>query len=191
MKLAANLEDFEGLIFKTTVLVLPHVEDDFDDVQQLLRIKVWKVLAKYDPARSQMTVKAYVFGCLMNYKKDLKKRRRRGELFIEDLLPDHPSGDGQRHDGSSAFEARHLAVSQDVAFLAVEDETPLLPNTLNDLERRVIGLLMLEYTATEISRTLSIGPKRLRAVRNDIERKMMDWRPSAVHQPAPLDAVAA
>lgn len=190
MKLAANLEDFEGLIFKTTVLVLPHVEDDFDDVQQLLRIKVWKVLAKYDPARSKMTVKAYVFGCLMNYKKDLKKRRRRGELFIEDLMPDD-HGDGQRQDGSSAFEARHLAVSQDAAFLAVEDEAPLLPNTLSDLERRVIGLLMLEYTATEISRTLSIGPKRLRVVRNDIERKMMDWRPTAVHQDAPLEALAA
>jgi DNA-directed RNA polymerase specialized sigma24 family protein len=184
MKLAVNLEDFEGLIFTTTVRLMPYVEEDFDDVQQLLRIKVWKAYESYDPSRSRLPLKQYVFGCLVNYTKDIKKRRHRNVLFLEDLMP-APSDDGGRRD---KFHAQYLALPEDQAFVAVEDEIPMLPNTLTDLERRVIGFLMLDYTATEISRTLGVGPKRLRAIRDKIEEKMADWRPTAESQVELLEA---
>lgn len=174
-----DLEQFEGLIFKTTVMLMPHVEDDFDDVQQLIRIKIWKAYEAYDPERSRLTLRAYVFGCMVNFTKDLKKRRHRGHLFIEDIAP-KGGDDGGRHD---RFYAQYLAVAQETVFLDAEDEVPVLPNTLDCLERRVIGLLMLDYTAAEISRTLSVGPTRLRSIRDNIERKMADWRPTAIHQP--------
>lgn len=177
MSLAVNLEDFEGLIFRTTVMLMPYVEEDFDEVQQLLRIKVWKAYEKYDPSRSKMTCKAYVFGCMFNYTKDLKKRRRRNLVYIEDF---------RTETGAERFEGRNLAVDAETVFLAVEDERPVLPNTLTELERRVIGLLMLDYTATEISRTLGVGPKRLRGIRDKIEEKMADWRPCAVREQDPI-----
>lgn len=169
MKLAVSLEDFEGLIFRTTVMLMPYVEEDFDEVQQLLRIKVWKAYEKYDPARSKLPIKAYVFGCLMNYKKDLVKRRHRNLAYIEDFRTEA---------GTERFEGRNLSVDADTVYLNVEDEKPILPNTLTGIERRVIGFLLMDYTATEISRTLGIGPKRLRGIRDKIEEKMADWRPS-------------
>jgi DNA-directed RNA polymerase specialized sigma24 family protein len=176
---SADLEQFEGLLFRTTVLLMPYVEEDFDDVRQLLRIKVWRAYESYDSSRSKMTVKAFVFGCLYNYAKDIRKRRHRGDLFIEDLAP--AAADASRPRGASAtdrFYAQYLAVSQELAFFDVEDEAPTLPNTLTETERQVIGFLLLDYTATEITRTLGVGPKRLRAIRDRIEEKMEDWRPN-------------
>jgi hypothetical protein len=154
---SADLEQFEGLLFRTTVLLMPYVEEDFDDVRQLLRIKVWRAYESYDSSRSKMTVK----------------------VFIEDLAP--AAADASRPRGASAtdrFYAQYLAVSQELAFFDVEDEAPTLPNTLTETERQVIGFLLLDYTATEITRTLGVGPKRLRAIRDRIEEKMEDWRPN-------------
>lgn len=175
---SADLEQFEGLLFKTTVLLMPYVEEDFDDVRQLLRIKVWRAYESYDSSRSKLTVKAFVFGCLYNYAKDIRKRRHRSELFIEDLAPASASDiGGFFSQQQERFYAHYLAVPQEIAFLDVEDEAPVLPNTLTEEERQVIGFLLLDYTATEITRTLGVGPKRLRAIRDRIEEKMGDWRP--------------
>jgi DNA-directed RNA polymerase specialized sigma24 family protein len=180
---SADLEQFEGLIFKTTVRIKPYLEDDFDDVRQALRIKVWKAYESYDPARSKLPLQRYVFGCLVNFTKDLKKRRHRGLLYLSDFMQNDT---GSERPVTGSFEATYLSVSEEEAFLHIEDEVPMLPNTLTSLEKRVIGFLMLDYSATEISRTLGIGPTRLRSIRNDIERKMMDWRPTAVHAPEPV-----
>lgn len=185
MKLAAvNLEDFEGLVFRTTVRLMPFVEvmeTDFSEVQQLLRIKVWKAYESYDPSRSKLPLKQYVFGCLVNYTKDLKKQaarvRKNGSVvFIEDF---------KRRDVESNdhFDGRYLAIDADAAYVSVEDEAPMLPNTLTTLELRVIGFLMLDYSMTEIQTSLEIGPKRLRAVRDEIQAKMADWRPTAQRVP--------
>lgn len=178
-----DLADYEGLVFRTAVMLEPYVELDFDETQQLLRLKIWNVSQKFDPARSKMPLKRYIFGCLLNYTKDLKKSgfrtRKRGlPAYIEDLTH---HGDGS--ETTSHFEMCYLSVSAETAFIAAEDEAPHLPNTLDELERRVIGMLMLDYTATEISKTLSVGPKRLRSIRNGIEQKLADWKPTVMPEP--------
>ena len=45
-----TLRHYEGLIFRTARFAAPLVEDDFEDVQQVLRIKCWRALLAYDPA---------------------------------------------------------------------------------------------------------------------------------------------
>jgi hypothetical protein len=45
------LWDYEGLIQSTARMVEPRVEYDFDDVASVVRIKAWRAIAAYNPAR--------------------------------------------------------------------------------------------------------------------------------------------
>lgn len=192
MSLAAvHLEDFEGLIFKTAVMLTPYVEEDFDDICQLLRIKAWKAYESYRPERSKLPLKRYVFGCLVNYTKDLRKRKKRGVLFIADL-GHRDGGDGPGSD-NSPFEARYLCVTAEEAFMAVEDEVPLLPNTLTDQERALIGVLLQEDDLSQaaLGRRIGVGVKKVQALQQSIRTKMSDWEPSTPVRESELERQAA
>lgn len=183
----ADLAQFEGLIRQTAAMLDPLIEEDFDDIQQLLRVKIWKAVEKFDPARSKLPLKRYVFGCMMNYTKDLKKQdvrrkeRQRGSLlFIEDFVGP------ERRDQRDQFDAQYLAVVADVVYLHVEDEDPLLPNTLTDQERRLIALLCQDEDSSQakLGRELGVGTKKVQALLKSIRLKMADWNPSEA--PAPV-----
>jgi len=193
------LRSYEGLIFTTTQRVHGRTEEDFEDVRQILRVKVWRALCAYEPSGT-LPRKAeverrnrFVFSCMTNQVKDLLKKKRRGEIFIDDYF----NGEGPAAEGNNKsrewFDGRYLAESHEQVFHGVEDSV-LIPNTLDDTERQVVCLLYYDYGQTEIARTLGLEKRAMERTMKSIRAKMSDWRPDSLDRlelPAPELAQAA
>lgn len=172
------LASYEGLIFETARLIAPRVELEMEDIQQVFRVKVWRALVAFDPKKCRTNRDKYVFMCLADQKKDLLKKRLRGELYIDDLAPH--TGDVTDF-SRDRFEGRYLAASPDTVYASVEDDV-LVPNTLTLLERMVVVLLYRDYKQTEIADRLEIDRRDMEKVVKSIREKMEDWRPSTADE---------
>lgn len=177
-----ELAYYEGLVRKTASMYERIVEDDYEDLCQLFRIKAWRALETYDPSKSSMPVERYVFSCIRNQVKDVLKKKRRGELFIEDLTglatdqAEHQGGGGQSRD---RFDARYLMVREDEAYADLNLDAPLIPSTLTTSELSVVALLYADFGQAEIALRLSMTKREVAASVKSIREKMADWRPSA------------
>jgi len=166
------LAHYEGLVRKTAAMYEGIVEDDFDDICQLLRIKVWRALVAFDPTKARQTRDQYVFMCLRNRVKDLVKKVRRNELYIEDVAPIN----GDENELRDWFEARYLIVAEADVF--GELDKPLIPSTLTEGERRIVAYLYLDYSQVEIAEAEEMSVKEVATQVGGIREKMADWHPS-------------
>ena len=174
---------YEGLIHKTASMYVRIVDDEFDDIVSVLRVKVWRALAAYDPAKVKtQTVEKYVFMCLRNQCKDLVRKRRRPEVLMDDLSPDG-------HDESPVGWMRQLATDHEQEYGHVEDEELLIPSTLTPLERRIVCWLYLDRTQKEVAGLLGLTRAEMERAVRTIRAKMADWRPS--ERRAPIAAAVA
>jgi RNA polymerase sigma factor (sigma-70 family) len=171
---------YEGLIKKTASMCAPHVEIEFDDIVSIFRVKVWRALESFDPARSSMPVQRYVFSCLKNQEKDLLKRRRRGELYLDDVSG-APVASGDTDD---AFEGHYFAVTADDVFAEVEAEPPLIPSTLTALERAIVVRLYAGRSQRETASALGLRRSDMERALRSVREKMGDWRPAGAIEPA-------
>lgn len=172
---------YERLIFKTASMYVSYVEEDFDDIQQVLRIKVWRALEAYDARRSKMPVDRFVFSCVKNQCKDLVKKKRRNLVYLEDVGHEGRDGEVVR----DAFEARYLTSDAHKHFGRVEDAAPLIPSTLTAVEREVLALLYLDFTQKEAQVMLGVSRNDMERAVRGIRDKMADWRPTAPEEPLP------
>lgn len=182
-----DIEFYEGLVFKTASMYSSYVEEDFEDIQQVLRIKVWRALEAFDPTRSNMTRQRYVFSCVKNQCKDLVKKKRRNELFIEDLAPVEVE-QGQLGGPRDRFDWRYLSADADQAYGAVESAPPLIPSTLSKLEREVLALLYLDFSQKEAATLLGVRRNEMERAVKSLRDKMADWRPTPAAEPLPAAA---
>lgn len=156
---------YEGLCRKTASMYVGLIEEDYEDVLSILRIKCWRALQAYDPVRAQgVPVERYVFSCVRNQVKDLLKRKRRNELYLEDVSR---VGDIEATD---AFECRYLAVDDDLA-AEVEPERPSLSG-FTSLELRVMALRYADYSERELARHLGLPQAEVRATVVAIQQKL-------------------
>ena len=162
---------YEGLIRKTAAMCAPRVQEEYEDIVSIFRIKVWRALGTFDPSRSTMTVQAYVFSCVKNQEKDLLKRKRRQEVLMAD----------------SAAELAGQVTSEDDVYAEVERELPVIPSTLTGLERQVIVRLYLDETQRDIAVGFGMTRSEMERVVRSIRTKMADWKPS----PAPASVLQA
>lgn len=178
-----DLAHYEGLITTTASRLLgAGVEMEFDDIAQMLRIKVWRALDSFDPSRSRMPRQNYVFMCLRDQAKDLGKRKRYGTRSLDGLL-----GEGEQL--RDRFEAQHgLSVSHDEAFSVVEDDSCAVPNTLTAVERDVVLWLYRDYRQSEVARQLGLDKREMERLMRSIRQKLADWRPTVEAPRAQLAA---
>lgn len=155
---------YEGLCFKTASMYVGVLEDEFDDIRQVLRVKVWRALQSYDPGRSSLPIQRYVFSCVRNQVKDLVKRKRRNELYMEDF--------------PEAVQSRHLATTHDEVYGSVEDPVPVMPNTLGDRERDVLSLLCSDFSQREAAAFMGLSRGEMERAVRGIRTKLADWKPS-------------
>lgn len=149
-----EIDFYEGLVRKTASLIAPYVQEEYDDIVAILRIKVWRALLTFDAARATQPVQRYVFMCVANQKKDLLKRKRRHEVpFDDDYDP---------------------SVDRDVIYGEVEDVTPVLPCTLNLLERNLITRLYLGYTERQTARLLGLSRAEMENTLAGVRSKMTE-----------------
>jgi DNA-directed RNA polymerase specialized sigma24 family protein len=195
------LAHYEGLVRKTAARVAPKVEEDYDDICQFLRYKVWKALQAFTAKRVKPTANMtltekrdrFVFACLTNAVKDVLKKKRHYLLFIEDLTADTGYSDSA-HEGwgsnlaaKQKFEGRYLSEDADFEKL-FEEDTVLIPSTLDSVERRVALLLYMDFTPTDIGRQIKCQRKDVEEIVGSIQEKMADWQPSAADERVPLAA---
>lgn len=201
------LAHYEGLVRKTAARyagIMRIVGDDFDDVCQVLRLKVWKALLAFEPGRysEDRLVAArdsYVFGCLRNQIKDMLKQAERSKGTPRDSysIEGFTTGRGDRIEnpgdaGSERdrFDSRYLQVREDEVFGEVEADAVLIPSTLNPNERRVLICMYLEYSQPEAALRLGLQRTEVeRAVKN-IRKKMADWKPSSETESEPMKQAA-
>lgn len=172
------LRHYEGLIFRTAQLTAPLVEDDFDDICQVLRIKVWRALIAWDPARAPKLVAKHgvdiardrsIFAWVKNQQMDIIKKKRRHEVSIEGL---------SLSETQAGFE--HLASTPDEVYAQVEAELPVIPSTLTDMELRVVCLLYAEYSQSEVAASLGIPKREVERIVRSIRAKMADSDPAGI-----------
>lgn len=167
----------------------PFVQDDFEDICQFLRIKVYRALLSYD-ARKARAIRedgrdprdAYVFSCVKNGAKDLFKRGQRDEVFLEDLAP---ASSFDSSDGRPGLKSRDrfeheigMTSTHEQVYGTVEDDDVLVPNTLSDLEKHVVVLLYRDYRQSEVARKLGLPKRDMERTMRSIRQKLADWRPN-------------
>lgn len=184
-----ELAFYEGLVRKTASIYEPLCEEEFDDIAQVLRMTVWRALTAYNPARSRLPLERFVFSCVKNRCKDLVRKRRRNELYIEDVAPaqlEERSAVGERST-RDRFEARYLS-ADDTDFDIVEAGMPTIPSTLTAREREVVALLYLDFSQREAMEMLGIRRNEMERSVRQIRVKMADWKPAV--SPAELPVAA-
>lgn len=180
-----SIAAYEGLVFKTSQMFHDQVGLELDDMRQELRMSVLKARRAFNLGRSRMTERAFVYGCVANRVKDMKRdaaRRRNGKLTVVHV-------DEQSFDW---FEFTYRRVSHDEVFGAIEDGSFRLPATVTEREREILLLLTVGYTQTEIASLQGAPYEAIRAAVRALREKMADWRP-APDAPRPLerDCIAA
>lgn len=169
-----ELAYYEGLARKTASMYAGIVEEDYEDLCQIFRVKAWRALKSYDPTRSKLPVERYVFSCIRNQVKDLLKRKRRDLLFIEDVAPP-AENEGITRD---RFDSQYLCADPEQVYGAIEDGVPLIPSTLTEGERNVVALLYLDFKQAEIAMRLGMTKREVGIAVKRIKEKMADWHPS-------------
>jgi RNA polymerase sigma factor (sigma-70 family) len=154
---STQIEFYEGLVHKTAGIIAPYVQEEYDDIVAILRIKVWQALRAFDPERARQPIHRYVFMCVANQKKDLLKRKRRQEVPLA--------------------EDYDVRVDPDQVYAVVEDETPVVPSTLTVWEKRVVTLLYVGFTEHQTARQLGVSRARVERTLVQVRVKMEEWRP--------------
>jgi RNA polymerase sigma factor (sigma-70 family) len=157
---------YEGLIRKTAAMCAPRVQEEYEDIVSIFRIKVWRALLSFNPQRSSMTVQAYVFSCVKNQEKDLLKRKRRPEVYLADQTIVHDP-----------------SVHADEVFDEIERELPLIPCTLTAVERAVVVRLYMDVSQRDIALELGLTRSEMERTVRAVRIKMADWRPSPAVRP--------
>lgn len=178
------LPQFEGLVFETArQIVARGVELEFDDVRQLLRIKVWHAVQRYAADHPKgMPLRRFVFMCVANLRKDIEKKPRRHDASI-DALRGCESGAGTPL--ADWFDARYLSVDQEEVFALVEDGSRL-SETLSPTERRVVALRVQGWLLIEIDRELGLSRAQRERVMRSIREKLAHLDPTPPARTAPL-----
>lgn len=172
-----TLRAFEGLVFRTAQMYERRLRVEREDLQQVLRIKVWMAIRAYDPRKSRTSLESFVFSCVRNQIKDLVKSRMRRvqhgvEYFIDDLFTEDWARERFEH-----------------AYLSVDDEAEevLIPSTLTRDERSMIGLLYVGFSQVEIAEIMEVPRNEVTQRMTSIREKMADWRPGGLnHDSKPL-----
>jgi DNA-directed RNA polymerase specialized sigma24 family protein len=158
---------------------------DFDDICQVLRVRVWRALDAWDPEEPRTRARlaggktevelrdAFVFGCVRNQVKDLLKRNKTQDLYIDDVAPD--DGDVAMRD---QFEHRYMSDDPELIFQEAEESDPLIPNTLNHNERLVLICAYRGFNGPETAALIGIEKRKIASIMRSLREKMSDWRPS-------------
>jgi RNA polymerase sigma factor (sigma-70 family) len=175
-----RVEFYEGLVKSTASKYHAKVQEEYEDMCQTLRLKVMEALAGYDPKRARQPIEGYVFQCVVNKVKDYCKRRRRDDLYMEDVATSWSgSADGARQEiTTDRFEAQYFLEQEADAFGDILRQTPLLPAELTDVEERVLLGLYIECQQKEIAVRFDLTPREVAKAVKAIKVKMADWKPS-------------
>jgi hypothetical protein len=195
-EIEAAVRHSEGLVKETANQIVERgVELDFEDIAQLLRIKVWHAACKFSEERAAASprlgkprdkhgrtpLERFIFTCVANLRKDIEKRPRHHISSIDEIRDrclSSPTLDAPNL--ADWFDLRYLSVDHEQVFGAVEDDAEhLLPSTLTHSERQVALLRLNGKMLMEIDRELGLSRAQREELMRSIQAKVADWHPSA------------
>ena len=184
MEEVSGLAAYEGLVFKTAELFAAQVGYEREDMQQEIRIKIVKAKRVFDPTRSRMSERAYVFGCVANLVKDMKKlAARRAACMRVEHIEDHRA----RESGTlSHFEFLYMRVTEEDAYTLLSQF--VMPSSVTDAERQMIALLVCGFDQQEIGDLLGMPRHRVTASFKGVREKLADWQPDRAPAVAEISA---
>jgi RNA polymerase sigma factor (sigma-70 family) len=184
-RLNTDVRRYEGLVRATANRIAPFVEMSVEDVEQRLRIKVWRALSTFNPSHGRAEDQ-YVLSCVFNEKKDILALRRRGEGSLDALI----TPEDRKRNRGDAFEEQYLSVAADQVYASVEEDDLCLPSTLTRDELQVVIRLYAQRYQTEIALELGLSKGEMEKAMRSIRQKLADWRPSEAERggvlPTPL-----
>ncbi len=184
-----SIAEYEGLVYKTSEMFAAMVGLEREDMQQELRLKIVKAKRAFDPSRSKMSERAYVYSCVANFVKDLKKIAARRSVMRVEHIEDHRD---EWAGSLSAFEFQYAHVTEDQAFTVLGRFT--MPATISDDERAICALAVLGYDQQEVADLLGRPRSYITTSMRNVRDKLADWKPPAeapIPAPAPSIAIAA
>jgi RNA polymerase sigma factor (sigma-70 family) len=177
-----DIGSYEGLVHKTALMFHERVGLELEDMRQELRIKVFRSIEKYDAARCKTSEEKWVFSCLTNFVRDLKRTAptRKGPhvTYIEEYGT-HGSKDNYTTDDFSWFEHMYgQEATHDQVYGQVEDSF-VLPPTVTADETKIVRLIETGYSQAEIAKQLNVPPWRIRDAMVALRRKLSALQPVA------------
>jgi hypothetical protein len=186
---AERVARYEGLVVSTSRKFVNLLRIEEEDLKQMLREKVFKILGSYDPVRSKLPEERYVFGCLTNFITDLKQASIRGAR-IEFLSLEHGANrlggaegivrqyiQGEVVGESAGPHGTHCEVLvDDVRLELTESRVDGLP--VDRTEALVISLLYSKHSYAEIAIRLEITKLEVKSVVAGLRERFEDLRPS-------------
>lgn len=167
---------------KTAWMYYKHTEEDYEDVVQILHLKCWRALQTFDAERSAMPVERYVFSCMKNMCKDLLKKKKHYDHYVEDMMVWTQT---DMQNSSDGFHFRYLSSDHDQVFGEIDEGEPLIPSTLSTFEREVVCYLVSGYNQKEIADELDLDVALVRRAVKSVRVKMADWAPEAEPKQSP------
>lgn len=170
---------YEGLVHSTTRMFAERARMDDEDFAQELRLKIWQALERFDPNRSRLPEKRYVYALMFNRVKDMIRYPRSRDDLIEDELPAASDGGSPLRD---RFDMRFLSTPAEVVEEALYGRG-LVPEGISEFEKEVLLLLYLEYQQVEIAPLLDVPLSRVKAAVRALREALAGLRPE---RPAPI-----
>lgn len=174
-----TLEKFEGLVFTTAKMHERWLGVELEDLQQVIRVKVWEAVEAFDESRyphnRDLHLRSWVFGAVRNKMKDLiksKVRRDKYGVHFNYIEDERTFRSEDALEGDAAFDYKHMRHDDP------ENEDLALPPTLTENERAVIALIVLDYRQREIAGTLEIPISHVERAMRSIRVKMAEWEPT-------------
>lgn len=165
------LARYEGLV-RATAQRLCYL-DEFEDIAQLLRIKVLKALRAYDPERARgLAQDNYVFMCVRDMAKDVAARKRLSTSSLQELRERRrpPVWDvGLKIE--DWFDGRFCRQYEEDALRVVFDQD-YLPDTLTGDEEWVARALGLGLKQAEIARGAGVDVRRVEVIVRHLRVKL-------------------
>lgn len=177
-------EDYEGLVKGTIEHWGLPPGQEYEDVQQILRMKVVEALQKYDPSKG-LARKNFVFGCVVNRMRDLHRKKVVPEVSWEAITDEQP---GQETTRVSHLERKlGLEVTEGEVYGHVWDDDPFdLPSTLTERERVMAEGLMEGATPGEIMEEHNMTRQQWMQGLRSLKTKMADWAPPDNQEPGQI-----
>lgn len=184
-----KLDDFEGLVFTTARMFASMVKMEEEDLRQELRVKVWWAMERYDPSRTRVGLKNFVYGCVANKIKDYKRNAARRAAYGLEFshIEDHTSGETPTLD---SFTGHYMSVGHDNVYGRIDEGLLTLPATVTQTEAQIVVLLMFGMTNTEIMVRMALPRPGVETAIASVRVKMADWHPGSTSAPAQTVALS-
>lgn len=189
------------MVHATARMFAAQVRREEEDLEQELRVRVWRAIVTYDPSKSRLTLERYVFQAVTNKVKDFKRdaareNRRREEngltfLHIEDMRSPLGQDCPRRTTVQEVFDGYFNHATHDEVYGRIDEGLFVLPATVTDDEASVLLLLMMDMNRAEIAMRLAIARECVDASVVALRRKFADWKPSDPSQAVGLATVVA